>query len=80
MAEMIKHEGRRYRREDAIKAGILSQQVDVVVETEDEPVTVSSEVVDGTVDREPTAEKVEDPAVTKVREPSTTKRRGAGTK
>lgn len=78
MAEMITHEGRRYRREDAIKAGLISNQVDVVV-AGDEPETVSAEVVDGTVDHDPTADKVDEPTVTKVREPETVKRRGRTT-
>ena len=59
MAEMITHNGRRYRRADAIKAGLIGDQVDVVVGTEEAPATVSAEVVDGTVDRDPAAEAAE---------------------
>jgi hypothetical protein len=77
---MITHGGRRYRRPDAIKAGLISEQVDVVLAADGgEPETVSAEVVDGTVDRDPAADaatKVVDPEVTKVREPDTAKGRG----
>lgn len=66
---MITHEGRRYRRADAIKAGII-HRVDVVTEGEE---TVSVESTEGSVEDPST--KVDEPAVTKVREPEVTKTR-----
>ncbi len=71
---MITHEGRRYRRADAIKVGII-HRVDVVTEGEEETVTV--EAVEGTVEDPST--KVEEPTVTKVVEPEVTKTRGRRT-